>query len=44
MFVLAVHYLSYDAFNTGQGEALIVRLDDPLQQVITQHLENHAHI
>lgn len=39
-----INDLSYDAFHTGLRQALIVRLDDPLEQVISQHFKHHTHI
>lgn len=36
--------LPYDAFHTGLRQSLIVRLDDPLEQVISQHFKHHTHI
>lgn len=37
-------YLPYDALDAGQWQALVVGLDDPLQQVVAQHLEHHTHV
>lgn len=37
-------HLSDDALHTGQWQALVVGLDDPLEQVVTQHLKNHTHV
>lgn len=37
-------YLSNDALDTGQRKALVVRLDDPLQQMMTQNLKHHTDI
>jgi hypothetical protein len=37
-------YLSYDGLDAGQRQALVVGLDDPLEQVVSEHLEHHAHI
>jgi hypothetical protein len=37
-------YLAYDALDAGQRKALVVRLDDPLQQVMTQNLKHHTDI
>lgn len=40
----ALNDLPYDAFHTGLRQSLIVRLDDPLEQVISQHFKHHTHI
>ncbi len=37
-------HLSEDALNAGQGEASVIGFNDPPQQLMAQHLQNHAHI
>lgn len=41
---VAAQYLAYDAFDTGQREALIIWFDDPLEKVIAQYFKHHTHI
>lgn len=36
--------LSEDALNARQREARVVGFDDPPQQLVSQHLQYHAHI
>lgn len=40
----AAQHLSEDALNAGQGEACVVGFDDPPQQLVAQHLQDHAHV
>lgn len=40
----SINDLPYDAFHTGLRQSLIVRLDDPLEQVISQNFKHHTHI
>lgn len=37
-------YLSDYALDTWQRQTLVVGFNNPLQQVVTQHLEYHTHI
>lgn len=37
-------YLPDDALDTWQWQTLIVGFNNPLEQVVTQHLKHHAHI
>lgn len=40
----AVQYLSYDAFNTGRRQPLIIRLNNPFKQVVPKYFKDHTHI
>ena len=37
-------YLSNDALHTGQWQALVVGLDDPLEQMVAQDFKHHADV
>lgn len=37
-------HLSEDALDAGQRETRVVGLDDPPQQLVAQHLQDHAHV
>lgn len=37
-------HLPEDALNTRQGEAGVVGLNDPPQQLVAQHFQNHAYV
>jgi hypothetical protein len=37
-------HLFDDAPHAGQGEAVVVGLYDPLQELVAQHFQNHAHV
>lgn len=38
------YYLSEDALNAGKGETSVVGFDNPPQQLMAQHLQNHADV
>jgi len=40
----ATRHLSDDGPDAGQREAVVVGLYDPLQELVAQHLQNHAHV
>lgn len=37
-------HLCEDALDAGQRETRVVGLDDPPQQLVAQHLQDHAHV
>lgn len=37
-------YLCEDALDAGQGQACVVGFNDPPQQLVAQHLQDHTHV